>query len=614
MSYDKSRKEREVIIEDGIVGTLTIPDFLFSQTPYKDNLAPPTHKVAFILLGESESHNSKRIQKLASKLAAELGIYSLRLTMEGVGDLISNWENVKKGIERIDAAVHYILNELKGILDIELSLWTIVGYSEGATAMFAWCIKQNDLYYSKHLEDRKKAIIVPNLINCSSMFYLDAFKSDNETLFSEELEEYENLYRSFKWDDKPSSSGFDFSRLCQLSNEVSVLSIYGSEDTTIGARDFTHFANILNRGRYSHHLSLIQNADHYYNDIKNPENKEEESKTNYRKNDHNHTVSEIIIDYLKPENEIQRFFSSSIQGINSPRWQMIAGVNNFRDIGGWRISIPKFSYVSNDQYLFVKPNLAFRCASMDNICRDVGLKQLQELGISTIFDFRTKSEAKRSIPERDLERVGIVRIHCPFQLEEKKTPVDILQSFSNLLKSWYTYPSIYENMLVESTAVYKKIFEFIRDESPKGKKFVFHCSAGKDRTGIVCMLILLFMGVNKNTIAREYGLTALGLKPEFENIRRKYLAGIGIFQSHESYSKFETDLKQGRAEWKIEEDGFNNLICSRIETMLATISTINKKFGGIDNYMKEYVGLSEKDLKQIYSNLVQCSQYATALN
>lgn len=600
----KSNIERVIVIDKDFVGILRSPDFLFSSTPYKDHLSPPTQKVALIIPGEDEDYNSARIKDLASVLSSELGLYSLRIKIPDNESKRSNWQYLERGVDYIDVAVNYIANANQ---DVQLTLWSIIGYFDGAAMMFAWAIKQNDLYYSKCLEDRKKAIIVPNLINCCSRFYLNAFKSNNKTLFSEELEEYEYMYASVRPEEPKTDIKLDFSKLCQLTNQTSVLSVYGSRDDNIGLGDCGHFANLLNRGRYSHHLTLIPNADRYFHGMSLTKNNQlQESSAEDLQTDRidlNSTVNEVIIDYLRPENEIQRFFSISLQGRGLSRWRLIQGISNFRDIGGWRINSPRSH--NAEEFLYVKPNTIFRCASMDNICRDSGLEKLRVLGISTIFDFRTKSEAKRCIKDEELQRFGLKRIHCPFDLEEKRDPKDILGSFTNLLTSWYTYTSVYENMLVNNTDVYKKIFEFIRDEVLKGKKFVFHCSAGKDRTGIVCMLILLFMGVNKNIIAREYSLTAVGLKPEFENIRRKYLAGIEIFQKHETYAKFESSLKQGRTDWSVEKDGFNNLVSSRCETMLATLNIIDRKFGGIENYLKTYVGLSENDLKTIYFNLIQ---------
>ena len=241
----KSNIEKAIVIDKDFVGVLRSPDFLFSSTPYKDHLSPPTQKVVLVIPGEDEDYNSTRIKNLASVLSSELGLYSLRIKIPYDESKRSNWLNLEKGVDYIDVAVKYIANANK---EVQLNLWSIIGYFDGAAMMFAWVIKQNDLYYSKCLEDRKKAIIVPNLINCCSKFYLNAFKSNNKTLFSEELEEYEYMYASVRPEELKTDIKLDFSKLCQLTNQTSVLSMYGSRDDDIGLGDCGHFTNLLNRG------------------------------------------------------------------------------------------------------------------------------------------------------------------------------------------------------------------------------------------------------------------------------------------------------------------------------------------------------------------------------
>lgn len=60
--HRKNYIETEVVIDKDIMGVLRSPDFLFSATPYKDQLSPPTPKVVVILPGEDEDYNSRRIR------------------------------------------------------------------------------------------------------------------------------------------------------------------------------------------------------------------------------------------------------------------------------------------------------------------------------------------------------------------------------------------------------------------------------------------------------------------------------------------------------------------------------------------------------------------------
>lgn len=42
---------------------------------------------------------------------------------------------------------------------------------------------------------------------------------------------------------------------------------------------------------------------------------------------------------------------------------------------------------------------------------------------------------------------------------------------------------------------------------------VIHCTAGKDRTGVLCALILSLCGVTDEIVAQEYQLTEVGFPP-----------------------------------------------------------------------------------------------------
>ena len=43
-----------------------------------------------------------------------------------------------------------------------------------------------------------------------------------------------------------------------------------------------------------------------------------------------------------------------------------------------------------------------------------------------------------------------------------------------------------------------------------------HCTAGKDRTGVICALILSLCGVDDEIVAQEYALTDLGLSTKWK--------------------------------------------------------------------------------------------------
>ena len=77
------------------------------------------------------------------------------------------------------------------------------------------------------------------------------------------------------------------------------------------------------------------------------------------------------------------------------------------------------------------------------------------------------------------------------------------------------------------------------------------------------MLILLFLGVDKHTISKEYELTTVGLKKDHASIRDKFIKTMEIFKTKmENVEDVAQIISQGRKGWTIEEDGFQNLISS----------------------------------------------------
>lgn len=48
------------------------------------------------------------------------------------------------------------------------------------------------------------------------------------------------------------------------------------------------------------------------------------------------------------------------------------------------------------------------------------------------------------------------------------------------------------------------------------KPLIVHCTAGKDRTGVICALVLSLCGVEDEIVAHEYALTEVGFSTEWK--------------------------------------------------------------------------------------------------
>lgn len=620
-------REIEVTFGKGVTGTLAIPHAVDTDNPYELNYAPSTNKAAIILHGQGGHRNYCYQKNLAHRLASDLGIYSLRIDFRGCGNSADNADPklariLEQDVEDIQASAEFLLDSRKNPLGINFLLSSVIAHSRGSVAMFLWSLEQDAILKSS---DPSRAIVVPNLINCSSRYQLhtvfdrypsfgDGFDGVEQTVLR-----HGKLQNIFVSKAEINSLGTkDLSNLRELTPEFSVLSIYGLEDKVIPINDASNFANVLNRGPYSHRLELIPLADHNFygsEPIETENDAEEFNPDNLPLNrnklvNFNFKVVDLVLDHLQPKNELTRFLYRTFRVGYIPRWKKIDGVSNFRDIGAWKINKPTYhllNYEKESNY-FVKPHIAFRAANTSKIT-ELGLQELQKLHVKAIFDLRSTIECENDGIPQDLEKYGIKRFHTPVFSESDYSPEVIAIRYKHLMTSWYTYVHVYDDMLENGVSAFKRIFEYIRDEVPRSS-FLFHCTAGKDRTGVLSMLILLFTGVDKHTIAKEYELTTVGLTENHGIIRDKFMKTIDKFKARlENAGDAELVVIQGRKNWTIEEDGFANLISSRYEAMLATIELFNSKYGGIINYMKKYLGFDDDgDLLKIYENLVYVSE------
>lgn len=606
--------EIPVEVGNGVRGIFAFPHAIDQDDYLTKGFCPATSKVALLLHGQG-GHKDYCYQKLvAHRLAADLGMYSLRIDFRGCGDL-DDHEDIKLGrtldldLEDIDLCISYLKDSTKNAAKRNLDILALIGHSRGSLAMMLWVAKQDELLKSPATVS--EGTFVPNVINCSSRFRShtvldrypvldDSFELVMQTCLRrgkyQQVPIYKNELRSLAL--------ADTNKLKNLSVDWNMMSIYGSLDQIIPRDDCAYISNALNRGPATHHLELILDADHNFyseSEIHNAADAQDFNPHNLpltkkKLVNYNYVVSNLIADFLSFEQELKRFDIINRTIGMQPRFKTIDKISNFRDLGGWKVEKPVFDQDSKSQ-LYVRPGFMFRCANPSQV-GDKGADNMAELQIAQVFDFRSIQECESDgIPE--VFRSGrIKRQHVPVFKHQNLAPDALATHMAPLIISWHTYVNLYDEILRKGNSLFRAIFEHIRD-SPD-VPFVFHCTAGKDRTGVFGMLILLLAGVEHHTIAKEYALTTYGLQPDHEQIRNKFFAKL----NEKPERQFDINqLSLGRKGWTLERDGFDNLIGSRTETMLLTIELFNDKYGGILKYMEENLKFSKDDVMQIHRNI-----------
>ena len=146
----------------------------------------------------------------------------------------------------------------------------------------------------------------------------------------------------------------------------------------------------------------------------------------------------------------------------------------------------------------MKKNLLFRCAKLSTLnIKDI--KILENLNPFAIIDFRDPKEVKMA-PDNLSPKLQERYINLPISASTLSRMVSIKQINGDNIKS-------YEEVMEESYRMYinnhkkvwAKFFEILL--SSNNRPIIFHCSAGKDRTGIASFMI---QSIFKNPIDKIF--------------------------------------------------------------------------------------------------------------
>ena len=243
----------------------------------------------------------------------------------------------------------------------------------------------------------------------------------------------------------------------------------------------------------------------------------------------------------------------------------LEGAVNFRDLGGYKTKEGKK----------VKMNVLYRSAAL-NTLTDKDLEKLSTLHIKYDFDFRGPYEVKTA---PDKIPTGTTRISLPAG-SENIGDSNYMKNMGKYMKSDSFLLSFYTN-LTPFKDRYTPLFDSLLANT-NVSPILFHCTAGKDRTGIAAALILYALGVDENTIYEDYEAT---------NYYRRNENAKSIAQMTKYYG--------------LDEKIASNLMGAKKEYIAATFATIKATYGSIDTYLQKELGLNASKinkLRKVYLN------------
>jgi protein-tyrosine phosphatase len=178
------------------------------------------------------------------------------------------------------------------------------------------------------------------------------------------------------------------------------------------------------------------------------------------------------------------------------------GCVNFRDLGGYRTVDGRT----------VAWRRLFRADGLNKLT-PADRAQMTDLGLTTVIDLRTVDEAEQrgSFPVDD---VPVRYVALPL--------TDVLPATEEL-PDWKEAAYVatrYGAMVSEGGPVLTEAIGVLA--SSGSLPAVMHCSAGKDRTGVLSALILAFLGVPDETIVEDYALSAQAMGRLLERLKAEY--------------------------------------------------------------------------------------------
>ncbi|ANF51588.1 protein tyrosine phosphatase [Chryseobacterium glaciei] len=267
-------------------------------------------------------------------------------------------------------------------------------------------------------------------------------------------------------------------------------------------------------------------------------------------------------------------FSCKVQQFSTPEYGKketkhpikIKKVNNFRTVGN----------IKNSDGKTLKEGKFYRSGDLHKL-KSSSFKELEKLGITEIIDLRNSKEISQK-PDHLPENMSY-KNYSAFedqgdQLSQAKKLV--LKGKVNGSDANKRMLDFYKDYVTENPEIIKKIItEILESDQP----ILYHCTAGKDRTGITTALILTILKFDKETIYNDYLLS--------NNFRKKLiLKRLNLANNlHFIYPKMDLKVLE-KLSW-IESNYLN-----------AAFDEIDKKYGSMDFYIQNVLQISEDKRKE----------------
>lgn len=243
----------------------------------------------------------------------------------------------------------------------------------------------------------------------------------------------------------------------------------------------------------------------------------------------------------------------------------LEGAINLRELGG---------YPTKDGTT-IKYNKLLRSGDISNLTTN-SLNYLKKYGLKYVIDFRSNQEQQTWSDVTS----NFYRIYSD--------PVYPLTGNGDKLAGAinhgdYSYLGlIYQSVVLDKHGqeAYRFLFDRLLNNKQDHQSLLFHCAAGKDRTGIGALLILKALGVDDEIITKDYLLTNL---------------------MYQDSDEIEATLNDENGNQDINK---MNMTKGDLESITSVFEAIEHYYGSFENYLDKALGVDQTklaELKRIYT-------------
>lgn len=248
---------------------------------------------------------------------------------------------------------------------------------------------------------------------------------------------------------------------------------------------------------------------------------------------------------------------------------------NFRDLGG---------YATSGDGRVARGRL-YRSVMLARLT-EPDSRVLEELGLRSVFDLRTAAE-RESSPDR---AIGAREVHLdvladdsgngPASLIAKTGDPAAIAAALDGGKGAEMMKQAYRDLILLPSALSSFRAFFTDLATSDTLPALFHCTTGKDRTGWAAASTLLFLGVSEKDVFHDYLQTNEQLLPALQPMMDQFASAGG------------------------NPDSLRPVLGVDREYLQTALDMVAEKYGSIDAYMSQGLGLNDETLVSLRSQLL----------